>query len=214
MTGKKDSRKFVMPREKLETKGLEGLTDADLISILLGSGIEGVDVRKLAVKVFRLVSEHIKDNQKDGVVDWNDVAQIRGIGKVKAMQIVCALELGKRVFGQPKCLKTIISCKDDVVSVVGHLRTRKREHVVVLMLNARNELMGKKTVAIGSLNMTVVEPRDVFVDAVKVGASGIILVHNHPSGDTSPSEADNRFTERIKKAGELLGIELLDHVIV
>lgn len=210
----------LLPRDKLEVKGIGSLTDSDLVTVILGSGVNGKDVVSVARSVSRVISSEIERLEvpfrKDGggLSDWRKFSVVHGVGKVKAMQVMCAIELGRRIFGVEPHSKTVLRNRDDVLGEVGYLRTRKQEHVVMLMLNARNELIGKKTVAIGSLNKSIVEPRDIFGEAVRNNAAGIILVHNHPSGDTSPSAADIRFTEKVKKAGVLIGIELLDHVIV
>jgi len=213
-------RGSLLPRDKLEVKGIDGLTDSDLITVILGSGVNGKDVVSVARSVSRIISSEFGGGEvragegKRMFSDWRKLTAVRGVGKVKAMQVLCALELGWRMFGVEHCPRTVLRSRDDVLGEMGYLRSRKQEHVVMLMLNARNELIGRKTVAIGSLNKSVVEPRDVFGEAVRNNAVGIILVHNHPSGDTSPSAADIRFTKRIEAGGKLLGIELLDHVIV
>lgn len=214
------ARGSLLPREKLEAKGISNLTDSDLITVILGSGVNGKDVVSVARSVSRMISSKIGEFGVQSVksrrefANWEELATVHGVGKVKAMQVVCAFELGRRIFGVESMSRTILRNREDVLGEVKYLRTRKQEHVVMLMLNARNELIGKKTVAIGSLNKSVVEPRDIFGEAVRNNAAGIILVHNHPSGDTSPSTADVRFTEKIKKAGDLMGIELLDHIII
>src|SRR4030043_418079 len=124
------------------------------------------------------------------------------MGKVKAVKIMAAVELGRRLFSTDGRVETI-RCRDDVISQVKYLKSKKQEHVVALYLDARGRLIVKKTVAVGSLNKTIVEPRDIFEMAIRVSAVGVILAHNHPSGDTSPSKVDLEFTGRMKRAGEL-----------
>lgn len=195
-----------LPREKLESKGLNGLTDTDLMAIILGSGVKGIDYMKISRAVVKMLKE------SRNRLSYRRFEKLKGIGRVKAMKIACSMELGRRLYGND--LKKIIRNREDVLKVVEHLKGKRQEYAVVLFLDARNRLIKEKTVAVGSSNLLVVEPRDVFGIALRIGATSIILVHNHPSGEDSPSKADIAFTERIKKAGDLLGINLIDHVIV
>ncbi len=203
-----------LPREKLEQRGVQTLSDTDLVSVILGSGVEGKNVSEVARSVSRAISKGVSSGDENRkMLPWKDFLGIQGVGKVKAMQIVCALELGRRMFGStPE--KKVVRNRRDVELMFSHLKKRKQEHVVVLGLNARSEIIGSKTVAVGSLNKSVVEPRDVFSWALSNHAAGIIIVHNHPSGDTDMSNADKAFTERLNEASALLGIELIDHVVV
>ena len=208
-----------LPREKLEQRGVQSLSDTDLVSVIIGSGVEGKNVSEVARSVSRTISKIVSsgnnrdENNSREILSWKDLLDIQGVGKVKAMQIVCALELGRRMFGDaPE--KKIVKNRRDVELMFRHLKKRKQEHVIVLALNARSEIIGSKTVAVGSLNKSVVEPRDIFSWALGRHAAGIIIVHNHPSGDTDLSDADKAFTERLNEASALLGIELIDHVVV
>ncbi|MBN2101148.1 DNA repair protein RadC [Candidatus Dojkabacteria bacterium] len=200
----------LLPREKLLESGLDSLSDEELVALVIGSGIEGKGFLLVAREVFRLLYRRIPS----GNVSWQELTKVKGVGDIKAIKVVCAVELGRRIFGSDIESRLIIKSRDDVVREVAYLRRRKQEHVVVLLLNARNELVGKNTIAIGSVNKALVQPREVFRYAIEKGAVGVIIVHNHPSGDTDPSLADKKFTTRIKKAGEIIGIELVDHVIV
>lgn len=195
-----------LPREKLERRGLHGLTDVELVAIIVGSGVEGDNFMKISREIVKMIKKSPKR------VRVSQLRGLKGVGKVKAMRIACSLELGRRIFGTD--LRKIVKDRSDVVRLVEHLKGKKQEYAVVLYLDARNRLISERTVAIGSSNMLVVEPRDVFSTALKNGASSIILVHNHPSGQESPSKADLNFTKRIRSAGKLLGIKLVDHVIV
>lgn len=210
-----------MPREKLEQKGVSALSDTDLVSVLISSGVEGKSVFEVSRSVSRLISDQTLVHGRTCCIasarqniTWRNFTNIRGVGKVKAMQLECAIELGKRFMGIVNTKRPIIRGRSDVLAVCSYLKGRKQEHVVVLGLNARNELIGKRTVAIGSLNKAIVEPREIFGWAVAEGVAGVILVHNHPSGGAQPSDADVAFTARMKKAAELLGLEFIDHVIV
>jgi DNA repair protein RadC len=195
-----------LPREKLEKTGLSGLTDTELMAVVLGSGTKNKSYMKLSKEVVGIIK-----NSKQHLL-YKNFEKLNGIGKVKAMRIASGLELGRRIYGSD--FRKMIKSREDVVGIVEYLRNKKQEYAVVLYLDARNRLIMEKTVAIGSANMLIVEPRDIFSTAMKNGASAIILVHNHPSGDNSPSRADIEFTKRVKKAGLLLGVDLIDHVIV
>ena len=209
-----------LPREKLEQRGVSALSDTDLVSVVLGSGVEGRGVLEVSKSVARLISNKmgsegdVSDGNSFQTLTWKDFISLRGVGKVKAMQLECALELGRRRLGGRGEPRTTVRGRSDVVRLCSYLKKRKQEHVIVLGLNARSEVVGKRTVAIGSVNKAIVEPRDILGWAVAAGVAGVILVHNHPSGATDPSSADTIFTEKVKKAAELLGIDFIDHVIV
>ena len=210
----------LLPREKLEQRGVSALSDTDLVSIILSSGVEGRGVFEVSKSVARLISKKtasdsdVSDGSSFHALTWKDFISLRGVGKVKAMQLECALELGRRRLGGRCESKTIVRGRSDVVRLCSYLKKRKQEHVIVLGLNARSEVVGRRTVAIGSVNKAIVEPRDILGWAVAAGVAGVILVHNHPSGATDPSSADTIFTEKVKRAAELLGIDFIDHVIV
>ncbi len=200
----------------MDKRGIAALSDADLVAILLGSGVEGRNVQEISNSVTKLIVHSFHDHigEASNVFSTEDFEKISGIGTVKAKQIVCSLELGRRLFSAQNMQHKVIRCRDDVIREVGNLVNKKQEHVVVLLLDGRSQLIGKQVVAVGTSNISIVTPRDVFEPAISLNAVGIVLVHNHPSGCIEPSNADKRFTERIRKAGQLLGIELLDHVIV
>jgi DNA repair protein RadC len=212
----------MLPREKLKKRGIATLTDTDLVSVLIGSGSKFKDVFKLAREVANLLSERLSEfvegeerNEDWGkTVDYLNISQISGIGEVKSMQIICALELGRRIFGSDKRKKSVIKSSKDVIEHMSYLKKYKQEHVVALLLDARNRLIDKFTVAVGSLNKVVVEPRDIFYRAVRKNGAKIIIVHNHPSRNTSPSKADIKFGQKLQKAGDIIGIQVLDQVII
>lgn len=201
----------LLPREKLKQRGIASLSDTDLVSVILGAGVEGNDVFDVARRVVRTMSRQSQTKKK---VEWTDLVRIHGMGVVKAMQIECAVELGSRLSTGKDQNVPVIRCRRDVEKLCRNMSKRTQEHVVVIALNARNQILGRKTIAIGSMNKAVVEPRDIFSWALEMHAAAIILVHNHPSGSRDPSAADSAFTDRVGKAGELLGIPLIDHVIV
>jgi DNA repair protein RadC len=141
-----------------------------------------------------------------------ELKKVDGMGEVKAGKVLAAIELGRRSIEHESRLA--IHSMNDVLLHVHDIRREHREHLVALYLNARNELIAKHTIAVGSLNQNVIEPRDVFAEALKAPCASIILVHNHPSGDAEPSDQDIHFTKNLMQAGKLLGIEILDHIVV
>ncbi len=190
-------------------KGAENLRDSELMAILLRTGTKGKDVIKVSREVLR------KNPTKNLLaLNFKDLAKIKGIGSGKACLLLAAFELTKRALEvEDNNLPTIISAKD-AVAQLQELRNVKKEHFVVLYLNARNQLIHKETVSIGTLNASLIHPREVFKSAIDCLAASVILAHNHPSGSAEPSEDDLEVTKRLKEAGKILGIEVLDHVIV
>ena len=197
------------PEELLIEKGAENLRDSELMAILLRTGMEGKDVLK--------ISEEILDKfpkKKLLSLDFEKLSQIKGIGPSKACLLLAAFELTKRTLEvTDNCLPIINSAKT-VVAQLQELRHAKKEHYVVLNLNARNQLLHKETISSGTLNENLVHPREVFEPALRNLAARIVIAHNHPSGDTNPSEDDIAITKRLTEAGKLLGIEIIDHMIV
>jgi DNA repair protein RadC len=197
------------PREKLLVKGSENLTDAELIAILLGTGTKEHNALTVASKLLQkyplksLADIHIPQLEK-----------ISGIGKVKALHIQAALELGKRIFAPESITKTMIYTTNDAISICRDIASKKQEHMLVLYLNARHELLQKEVIGMGSLNALVIEPKEIFSPGLLTPCAEIIIIHNHPSGDVTPSDEDVQFTQRVQNAGEILGIQLIDHLIV
>jgi DNA repair protein RadC len=192
------------PREKIEALGVATLTTEELLTVILGNGSRKIPVQKLVQKV------HHKMNTKKNL-DLDDLLAIKGMGLAKASQILAAFELVERLrpIGAP-----VVDTIQKVLHLVSELRYETKEHVVCLYLNARMQLVLKETLAVGSVNQSVISPRDVFSVIKQHPISFLILAHNHPSGTATPSSDDLRFTELICRSGKLLGVELLDHVIV
>jgi DNA repair protein RadC len=205
----KDLPKHEMPREKLIEKGVVNLRDNELMAILLRTGTEGKDVMKVASEI---LSKFPK--KKLLSLDFNNLSKIKGIGPGKACLLLAAFELTKRALEvEDNNLPTINSVKD-AVAQLQELRTAKKEHFVVLFLNARNQLVHKETVSIGTLNANLVHPREVFKPAIDCLAASVIIAHNHPGGGTEPSEGDLLLTLRLKEAGKIMGIEVAKHLII
>ncbi len=199
------------PRERLEDMGPKVLADHELLAIILRTGTRDKNVVSLALEVLRAVDDIYMFRH----VSLQELMQIPGIGRIKAIEILAAIEFGSRVAkaSQVKEGKVVSS------SWVGNyllkeLANLTQEHVVALYLNTKNEIIKKETIFVGSLNSSVAHPREIFKGAVRYSAARIIIAHNHPSGNTEPSEADFSFTRRLVDAGEMMGIEVVDHFII
>jgi DNA repair protein RadC len=199
------------PRERMQTLGAEALSNAELLAILLRTGSRSESVLHLSERLL-IEAEGLK-NLLD--MSLQEMTMLHGIGLAKAIQIKAALELGRRVASFAKESRYVIrSPKDAAHYLMEEMRLLKKEHFVCLFLNMKNQVIGKETIFIGSLNSSIVHPREIFRSAVKRSSASIICLHNHPSGDPTPSPEDIQVTKRLFEAGEIMGIELLDHVII
>jgi len=195
------------PREKLLARGAGALTDAELLALVVGSGTS----RRSALQLGRVLARRPPHE----LAAWSLARwlKVHGIGPARAAALSAAFELGRRAAQRPDAAGSIRG-PDDVLAQVRDLVRARREHFVVLLLNARHEMQARETVSIGSLNASIVHPREVFLPAIVHSAASVILVHNHPSGDPEPSEEDLNITRRLVEVGDLVGIGVLDHVIV
>jgi len=204
-----DVPKTERPREKLISKGPQNLKDEELLAILLGTGVEGKNVIEVAKQILNKYSK-----KRLLKLTYNDLSKIKGIGTAKACTILAAAELVKRALKIGEETLPVIRSTKDVIAQVGYLRNKLREHLVATYLNARNEMLFRKHIFIGTLDANIAHPREIFSEALRQNAAAIILVHNHPSGDPEPSKADLEITKRILEAGKIMGIDVLDHVII
>lgn len=204
----KDIPKIDRPREKFLQKGADALSKSDLLAILLGSGIKGKNVRQLSESIIKKFGKNFLN------ITVDDLLKISGIGQAKALQIVSAISLVKRFYADEKSNDIVIKNSQDVLSLAYDLRDKKKEHLVCIYLNARNALLKKEVVSIGLLDKTLLHPREIFYPATELNAASVILIHNHPSGDSSPSEKDKQIVEKIVKAGEIMGIPVIDFIIL
>ncbi len=197
------------PREKMLSRGAGTLTDEEIVAAVIGSGCgrEGV----LVVARRLLGGMGLEALGSKGA---DDLMSVKGLGSARACQVAAALELGRRVFLPKEDSPPIVTGPESAFALIRDLGGRKREHFMAIYLNARNALISRETISIGSLNASLVHPREVFFPAVRNLAANIILAHNHPSGDLTPSREDVELTRRLVKAGELMGIEVLDHLVV
>jgi len=199
------------PRERLARLGAEALSEHELLACVLGRGIAGESV---LVTARRLLARF---GALKGVAEATveQLAGVRGIGAAKAVQLKAAVELARRIAVPGNGHPHAIAGFDDAVALLRpHLVDKKREHFVTLLLDARHRLIRFSPIAVGSLSASLVHPREVFKDAIAASAAAVIMAHNHPSGDPTPSEHDLKLTKRLAQAGALLGIEVLDHVII
>lgn len=192
------------PRERLEATSAESLSDLELLMILLGSGSKDYPVRAIAQKLLTLL-----DTKQE--LQREDIDKIQGIGMAKSCLISAALEIGRR---KHKAVRKQIITPDDLYPLIRHYGEREQEHFIVSDLNGAHEVLSINVVSIGTVSKTIVHPREVFANAVGERASAIIVAHNHPSGTLQPSNEDIDITKRLKYAGEILGIPILDHLII
>lgn len=200
------------PREKMMLKGRQTLTDAELLAILLGSGTVGESAVSLARRLLSAVDNNLHELGKRSI---HDLKRFKGVGEAKAIAIAAALELGRRrqlsdLRERPK----IGSSRDAFQAIAPLLTDLSHEEFWLLLLNKANEVMARERLSTGGMSGTVVDIKMVFKCALDARASGIIAVHNHPSGNLQPSMADQELTRRLRRAGEMLDLPLLDHLIV
>jgi DNA repair protein RadC len=199
------------PRERLLAEGPEALSSAELLGILLGIGSKEQTAVELAGQV---ISESGGLFGLHGV-GVHDLQEVHGIGEAKACITLAAVEFGKRLGRVRNPGRPVISSPEDVDGLLrGRIANLDRENFVVVLLNTKNEVLGFPTVSVGTLSASLVHPREVFKPAIRASAAGVILAHNHPSGRIGPSREDREVTRRLKEASEIIGIEVLDHVIL
>ena len=207
----KDIIKEERPRETLLKKGETYLSDSELLAILINNGTRD----KSAITLAREIIETSDGIRNLSNITVEELSKIKGIGLAKACRIISALELGRRVSVASEMQKFKISSPQDIGNVyMEELRYKKKEIFRVVLLNTKNVIIGSKDISEGSLNASIVHPREVFLEAIKKSANKMILMHNHPSGDPTPSSEDINITKRLISAGQIVGIEILDHVII
>ena len=193
------------PREKIAARGIQALTSHELLMVLLGSGTIGRDVSILAKDILRVI-----ETEKESIT-LEKLTKIPGIGKAKAGQILSAFELAKRYLLKEE---KKIQNTDDVLALVQEIRAKKQEYFLTITLTGASALIEKREVFKGTINFSIVHPREIFVDAISDRAAGIIFVHNHPADDAKPSSEDIKLTNQLCEAARILGIQVIDHIIV
>jgi len=200
------------PRERLQKLGAEALSAQEILAVILGRGVSGESVM---VTAQRLLS---KFNSLKGLAQASveELSQVRGIGLAKAAQLKAAFELANRLEGYTGAEdKPVVKTPEDVVNLVGsRLKGKKKEYFLAILLDMRNQLIKIAEISVGSLEASIVHPREVFKEAISASAASVIFAHNHPSGVPEASEDDINLTKRLAKAGEIVGIEVLDHIII
>lgn len=203
------------PYEKMESLGSEVMSNAELLAIIIKTGSRNETSIDLAHRILK------QDEEQQGLAflhhqTLEQLMSIKGIGRVKALQIKALTEFSKRIstaYGSPK--KTIVKSPEDIVALLmEEMRHLKKEIFKVVLMNTKNHVIKSVNVSVGSLNASIVHPREVFSEAIKVSCSSMILAHNHPSGDPEPSREDIETTARLVKAGNIIGIKVLDHIII
>lgn len=207
MSKVKDLPKHKRPREKLFEKGTDALKDHELLAILLRTGYKGKSAIEIAKRILKTTS--LKKLTK---LPIKDIAKLKGVGMSRAAIIVSSFAIGKRIYKEDNSI--IVNSPKDVVKIVSFIKNKKREYLVAIYLNARKQLITTKTISIGTLTSNLVHARELFKPAIKYNADSVIIAHNHPSGDSKPSIEDKKITQKLVKAGKMLGIELNDHIIV
>jgi len=199
------------PRERLNKFGVDTLSAQEILAIILGRGIAGESVM---VTSQRLLS-HFGNLKGISQASLEELSEIKGIGPAKASQIKAAFELANRLDSAVDSVKEpVVKTPEDVINLLGgRLKDKKKEHFLVILLDTRGRHIKTSEVSVGSLDSSIVHPREVFKEAVSASAASVIFVHNHPSGEPEPSEDDISLTRRLVKAGEIMGVEVLDHVI-
>ncbi len=197
------------PREKLIKKGASALRDEELLAILLRTGVRG----RGAVQVARDIKAKCL---KTGLVNakFEELKNIYGVGPTKAVNILAAIEIGKRAYKKNNSEDIYITTARDVFNELRDIKDSKKEHFIAFYLDARRKVVKREIISVGIINAAIVHPREVFEPAVKNLAVSMIVAHNHPSGDPTPSDDDLALHRRICKAGTILGISVLDHVVV
>lgn len=201
------------PYEKCERKGAGSLSDVELLAVLLRTGTKGENAISLAGRILYHAGE-------TGILSIHQFSierlmKIKGIGKVKAIQISCISELAKRL-SKACAQEALCFAHPETIAryYMEDLRHEKQEHMKLLMLNSKSKLLGETDISKGTVNASLITPRELFIEALQKNAVAIIILHNHPSGDPTPSKEDMLTTKRIREAGALIGIELLDHIVI
>lgn len=204
------------PYEKLEIYGAESLSNAELLAIIIKTGTKEQSAVSIAQNILKLNEQAEQENLRFlQEMALEEFMKIKGIGKVKAIQLKAVCEITKRIARPINQKKPIIKTPKDVADMlIPELRYEKQEKVKVLILNSKNIVLKTYDVSLGGSNFAYIEPKDVLAEAIKMQAPKIILIHNHPSGDAKPSKGDYKVTDRIYEAAQLMGIQLLDHIII
>jgi DNA repair protein RadC len=207
----RDLPKQERPRERLQKFGPEALSAQELLALVIGRGIP----KKSVINIAQELLSRFGNIKAIGQATIEELSQIKGIGLAKAAQIKACFELGRREDLEPELKNFDIKEPETVVKAVrASIKDKAKEHFKLILLNPRNKIIGISTISVGTLNASLVHPREVFKDAIMHSAASVVLAHNHPSGDPEPSEDDIKITKTLVDSGKILGIEVLDHIII
>lgn len=205
----KSMSKVLRPRERLLKYGSEYLELHELVAIVLRTGTKGMNVLEVAQEICTKI-----DKNPDRSISIAEMIEIPGISETKAITMLAAIELGKRLAVDQSSVSHRIESSGDCIPYLQDIAHAKKEHFYALLLDTKNQVIQKELISVGILDASLVHPREVFEPAIRHSASRIIVAHNHPSGDTTPSSEDIDVTRHLKQAGDLLGVSLLDHLVV
>lgn len=204
MSSIKDIAKEDRPREKLLARGVSVLSSEELLQVIIGSGVKGFDVVKISKALLKLLEE------TNGKPTLDEISEVKGVSVATATKLLASLEVANRFTKTGTKIRSI----EDVAMILSDIRTKKQEHFVLLTLDGADCLIDRHVTSIGTVNASLIHPRDIFAQALADNAASIIIAHNHPGGSLEPSEADRDVTKRLQEAGKLLGISMQNHVIV
>lgn len=200
------------PREKMLREGVESLSTAEIIAVILRTGTREKSAMELATELLAIDKRGLRHLAE---CSPEELKQINGMGDAKVCELMAALELGKRLATLPQEMRAVIRCSDDIAAIfMERLRYEKKEHFKCLLINSRGEIIEESEISVGDLTSSPSHPREVFINAIRRSAGSVAFVHNHPSGDPEPSPGDIESTRRLVEAGELLGIPVIDHIII
>ena len=200
------------PREKLLREGSDRRSTTEILAILINSGTKEISALEIAAQLLSIDKRGVRFLAE---CSPEELGRIKGMGQAKICTVLAAVELGKRIAAAPVRDRNLIRSSSDIADLfMEKMRYYKKEHFVSLMINAKGEIIEETEVSIGDLCSSSTHPREVFVDAVKRSAGSVVFLHNHPSGDPSPSDTDIQTTKRLIEAGTILGIPVLDHIII
>lgn len=200
------------PRERLERYGVESLSNSELLAIILRTGSKDKSAIDLASEIISINEEGIRYLAK---CTLEELLIVKGVGLSKACQILASVELGRRISMSQISSRYKITSPSDIADIfTQNMKCLDKEHFKVVFLNTKNEVIAYETISIGSLNASIVHPREVFNRAIRKSSASIILLHNHPSGNPKPSNEDISITNRLIEAGKIIGIEILDHIVI
>ena len=201
------------PYEKAEAEGVEQLSDKELLTVFIRSGTKNERADEVAGKILDYCGE--ESLQALWNIKPEELKKLPGIGRVKAIQLLCVCELARRIARGKRLYGTRISSPEDVVLYYNiQLKFRQKECLVLVILDSKNRIISDEVLSLGNVHSSIADPREIFLAALKKNGVSVILLHNHPSGDPTPSKEDILITERVEKAGKLLGIPLKDHIIL